>query len=489
MPEKIPPPLSLALTLLRTAHGWSGKALAARAGISPSTLSQYEKGYLSLGRERLLELAAAMELPPDRAELALFCADLLHPLPSPPSSPVDPTPEQRRIVDRAAALAVREVADLVRSALLGEVREENARRAFAAAETLLDRLKGASGAARRDLVEEEPELQDWALCLRLCDESERAAANRPEYALELADLALRVAQRVEGPEAWRAALQGYAWAFVGNARRVANDLPAADAAFAASRELSEAGAQGDPGSLLDAARRLDMEASLRRAQRRFPEALELHDQAFEIARPSQAGSILLNKSATLEQMADYQASIATLELATQRIDKQRQPRLFFGLRFNLAANFCRLGRPERAVPIIGEVRDLAERLRNDLDVLRTLWLEGLVDSGLGYTEKAIDALEQVRNDFRIRLLPYDFALASLDLALLYREQGSLQGVKRLAGEMLRIFEAQQVHREALGAVLLFSEAATKERVTSDLIRRLQTYLSQVKHDPSTPFEP
>ncbi|HEX7182015.1 MAG TPA: helix-turn-helix transcriptional regulator [Thermoanaerobaculia bacterium] len=489
MPKKIPPPMSLALTLLRIAHGWSGKALAAMAGISPSTLSQYETGDLTLSRERLIELATVMELPAEKVELALFCADLIHPLPPPSFSPVDPTPEQRRIVDRATALAVREVADLVRSALLGEVREGNARQAFEAAEALLSRLKGCSGIARRDLVDEEPEFQDWALCLRLCDESEKAAANRPDYALELADLALRVALRVEGPEAWRSALQGHAWAFVGNARRVANDLFASDEAFAASRELSKTGAQGDPGGLLDTARRLDMEASLRREQRQFSEALKLHDQAFEIAQPTQAGSTLLNKSYTLVQSGDYEQSIETLERAARLIDRQRQPRLLCVLRFNHAVNLCRLGRPAEAVPIVAEVRDLAERLRNDLDLVRTLWLEGLVDAGLGRSEKAEAALEQVRSDFRARQLPYDFALASLDLALLHREQDRLQEVKRLAGEMLRIFKAQQVHREALAAVALFSEAAEKEEVTADFIRRLQTYLSQARHDPNTPFEP
>ncbi|HEX7184281.1 MAG TPA: tetratricopeptide repeat protein [Thermoanaerobaculia bacterium] len=489
LPRKIPPPMSLALTLLRLVHGWSAKDLAVAAGISSSTLSQYETGDLILTRERLTELAAVLKAPPEKVELALFCADLIHPLPPPAFSPVDPTREQRRVVDRATALAVREVAELVRSALLGEVRQDNVRRAFAAAEALLSRLKARSGDARRDLIEAESELQDWALCLLLCDESEKAAANRPEYSLELADLALRVALRVEGTEAWRSALQGHAWAFVGNARRVASDLPASDAAFAASRQLSKAGAQGDPAGLLDPARRLDLEASLRRAQRRFPEALKLHDQAFEIARPGEAGAILLNKSDTLGQSGDYERSVETLEQATRSIDKHRQPRLFFGLRFNLAANLCHLGRLAEAAPIVDEVRRLAERLRNDLDLVRTRWLQGLVDAGFGRIEEAVAALEQVRGDFRARQLPYDFALANLDLALLYREQGRLQEVKRLAGEMLRIFQAQRVHREALAAVRLFSEAAEKGEVTVDLIRRLQTYLSRARNDPNTPFEP
>ena len=60
-----------------------------------------------------------------------------------------------------------------------------------------------------------------------------------------------------------------------NRRRVAGeDLPAADEAFERSLALWHTGAAEDPG-LLNAARVLGLEASLRRAQCRLPEALAL----------------------------------------------------------------------------------------------------------------------------------------------------------------------------------------------------------------------
>ena len=46
--------------------------------------------------------------------------------------------------------------------------------------------------------------------------------------------------------------------------------------------------------------------------------------------------------------------------------------------------------------------------------------------------------------------------------------------------MLEIFKAQQVHREALGAVILFQEAAEKEEVTAELVRRLQNDLAKAQ---------
>ena len=113
---------------------------------------------------------------------------------------------------------------------------------------------------------------------RISHESERMAAHRVEDALELANLALSIAERVPGAEGWRSRLKGYCWAHVGNARRVANDFSGADEAFARAWDFWRAGAGSGP-ELLAEWRLLDLEASLRRAERRFQAALELLDKA------------------------------------------------------------------------------------------------------------------------------------------------------------------------------------------------------------------
>jgi hypothetical protein len=97
------------------------------------------------------------------------------------------------------------------------------------------------------------------LCVLLCEESARAAARDARKAVDLAELALLVAGRVPGPEAWRLRLQGWASAFLGNARRAQGNLAAAEAAFARSHKLWQAGAPGDPG-LLDGSRLVELEA-------------------------------------------------------------------------------------------------------------------------------------------------------------------------------------------------------------------------------------
>jgi transcriptional regulator with XRE-family HTH domain len=486
MAAKIPPLPGLALMLLRIVHGWTAKALAGKVGISSSTLSAYECGDITLTRERLGELARAMGLGEEHVEQALFAAGLILPSARVPWTPVDPTPAESRVIEKAAALAGRETADTVRRDLLHELREQKAQRALDEGKVLAARLKPYSEAVRRDLVDGAPDYQHWGLAVVLCHESERAAAHDPREALKLAELALFVAERVPGPDAWRSRLQGWCTGFLANAERVGNEALAADATFVRAWDLWRAGE--DEAGLLSEARLLDLESSLRADQRLFAEALRLHAEALAAARPDEIAHLLLNKACTLQEQGQHGSALLVLEQAAQAIDGERQPRLRCVLLFNQASNICRLGQAARAVPIVHEVRALAERLRNDVDLVRTLWLEGNVAAGLGHRQEALEALEQVRRDFEARTLPYDYALVSLDLALVYREEGRSMEIKALAGEILKIFEAQRVHREALAAVVLFRQAAEKEQITTDLVRRLQDYLSKARRNPELRFD-
>ena len=74
--------------------------------------------------------------------------------------------------------------------------------------------------------------------------------------------------------------------------------------------------------------------------------------------------------------------------------------------------------------------------------LRLSWLEGRLAAAFGRREEAIAALRGVRDGFADRKIAYDTALASLELAVLYLEEGRTSEVKDLAGKMVWIFQAQ-----------------------------------------------
>jgi tetratricopeptide (TPR) repeat protein len=329
----------------------------------------------------------------------------------------------------------------------------------------------------RILVEKLPELWSEGLCRRLCDESERAAANDPTRAQHLADLALRVAQRVEGEPPEKAYREGYARAFLGNSRRVGSDLRRGQEEFDRAQALW---ASLPPGLVRpeDKARVLDLEASLRRDQRRFDEALRLHAEALKIGPAGQKSSILLNKAVTLQHKGDHEQAVATLIGAMPAVDPQREPRLFFGFRFNLAANLAELGRHAAAEPLVAEVKELAASLDLPIYNLRVRWLEGKLAAGLGRIEEAIALLREVQAKFIARKNPYNTALVTLELAALLAERGETAEVMALATAAAPVFEGQGVHREALACFRLFENAARRQAVTAAFAHSLVKRLTQ-----------
>jgi tetratricopeptide (TPR) repeat protein len=299
---------------------------------------------------------------------------------------------------------------------------------------------------------------------------------------------LRVAELAPGGEAWRSRLQGYAWAFVGNARRVQGDLPGAEEAFVHSDRLWEAGAGGDPG-VLDGSRVLDLKASLRRYQGRFEETLNLLDRALKVSRSREArGRILIKRANTLELMGSYEQAVIELQEAGRLIEGSQDSRLGLVARFSLAVNLCQLERYAEAAARLKEVREITVRMGNELDLIRVLWLEGRVFVGQGRWDEALPALEQVRRYFTVNQIAYDAALVSLEVAVLCLEQGRTREVKRQAEEMLWIFKGQGVHQEVLAALRLFYEAAKEEEASADLARRLVQYLLKARDNPGLRFE-
>ena len=306
---------------------------------------------------------------------------------------------------------------------------------------------------------------------RLCEASVRAAPDSPARALRLALSALAVGKLAPGPGRLRSRPEGFAWIFVGNAQRVSCDLPAAAASVASGWRLWRAG-EAAPGSRLREWRLLDLEASLRRDQRRFDLALDLLNRALATAPAEARGRILLKKGYTLEQAGEIEAALAALEEAAPLVDAAGEPRASWIVRINHLVLLCHLGRYREAEAGLPELHEQVRRLGNDLDQLRTRWLAGRVQAGLGRQEEARAILEEVRREFEKRLLGYDSALICLELAILHLEAGRTDKVRELAQQMVWLFSAQGVEREALAGLRLFREAVESETVTAELARRV-----------------
>ncbi len=484
--ESPKPLLCLTLASLREARDWPVQRLADEAGVSRKTLWAWENNEPP-SRERLEWLAGLMGYDLAAIDAVYNGLKVALGVPEAPLSPVDPAGGLLRRIQLTAIRVGLAVSELTERHLVKLVRAIRSRKARRHAKRLWARLKGRTLEELRLAVESAREARTWAFAELLCNKSIEAASDRADRALELAALACRVAELGPGSEEWRSRLRGYALAFLANARRVANDLDEAEKAFAQAWKLWEAGAAADPG-LLAGWRLFDLEASLRREQREFAQALARLHHALALAPLEARGRILLKRAFTLQQKGDAEQAIESLREAAPLIDGKREPHRLFALRFNLSSSLCDLHRYAEAEALLPGVRELAVAQRKDLDMLRTVWLSARVDAGLGRTTEAEATFEQVRREFKARKMDYDYALVTLDLSALLLGQGSTSTVRSLAEEMVRIFTSHNVHREALAALILFHEAAREERVTVELTRRLIVYLNRAKTDPRLRFE-
>jgi transcriptional regulator with XRE-family HTH domain len=482
-----PDVLRLVVLFLRNYARMSQIKLGQAARVRQSYLSELEQGDKVPSEEILRRLAAAAGFPwPLVAHLRRFYAACLAAIPQGAASEKTAGDLRSLALEDSALLAVH-------SYLVEDVAETAFELSEIEAERIWTALTGMSRARRQRAIEISPRAsRSWALALRLCEESRRVAAHDPQEALYLANLALWIAERVDmRGEEFRSLLLGYVWAHKSNALRVAGHLSKAAEAFARARQLWKAGA-GFGNCLIPEWHMLSLEASLLREEHRFTEALELLARAEKCAggEPAALAAILLKKEFVYEQMGDLERTLATLTEAAPYVEASGDARLLWALHFETAKAYCELGPFEKAEIHLIAARELADRLGNDLDKVRVGWLAARVAAGQGRREEAIAGLETVRRELTSRPIPYDAALSSLELAVLYLEEGRTGEVKTVALEMGEIFKSQGIAREALASLKLFFEAAQKETATVTLARKvLADVEAAMKKAPGAKGEP
>jgi transcriptional regulator with XRE-family HTH domain len=418
--------------VLRALGGLSRRELAKATGLSAGLIARIEQGETLPDLDDLTAIAKAVKVPPD-----LVLEEIPTVLRAWQTDGDDLGEDVANLkeLDQATHDIANETARVLARvgrilALYAFAEEKEARRGLPErpdedrqeAGALWARLGHVEARHWAVVIRTAKEFQSWALCELLCDESARAAANNVGRSLQLANLAVQVAELVGDDGPWRAGLQGYAWAFVGNARRVPGNFAGAERAFEKSGELWRVGGKRAQ-QILDSTRLLSLEASLRRDQRRFAEALDLLDRALEIDQGQRAVRLLLSKTALCQQMGDYEAALEVSMRLVQILEGEVDPRLRLGHYFNLGAALCHLGRAEEAREIVEEVKRLALEQGNQLDLVRVGWLEGKLAWGLGDHQKAVSLLRQVRRDFLAADMAFDADLVTAELSGLLVETG------------------------------------------------------------------
>jgi transcriptional regulator with XRE-family HTH domain len=491
--------LGLAVLILRRiVLGGEQRRLAAASGVRQGRISEIERGLTTPGLRTLGRLTAAMGLPPSAVDETVAFIRAMRSAARRSGAGVAAGRRTGTGAPPAGAAAVFAggLDDLLARALglpEGAPREPSdeaaPERAREEAARLWARLDRYSARERTAIVEEAQEFQRWALAARVCDESVRVAGDDAKRAGELAELGLAIAGLLGGPASFRARVEGYAWAHLGNARQVGGDLPGAKEAFSRAASLWRAGAD-DEGRLPEA-RVLALEATWRKDQREPAAALALLERAAAAdagAGGGEAGALLLLRARVLEALDDYQGSIAALRRLAASLDEAAEPRMLFAVRFNLAVNLLHLGAAEEAGALAGEARRLAIGLGNQLDLVRVRWLEGRVAAGLGRWQESAAALQEVVAAFTAGGHALDSALAMLELAAVCAEQGRSREAGELARQAASLCKAQGVRRETLAAIELVRRAAAEERLSAELAWRVARFFERARRAPGLRFE-
>lgn len=361
----------------------------------------------------------------------------------------------------------------------------------AQADTLWEELRGHPHSRRLLMVENAARFQTYGLVELLLAECRRTWCDGPGRAEELAELALAVAYRLErrlhGPGLLND-LKAEAWTYIANCRRIRSDVLSVSEAF----EIAESYRTSGTGDALQQAEMLELQASFLRDQRRFEEATHALDRAVEIYRATgdshAEGRGLIHRANLEWERGEESAAIALLERAAGLVRPDRDPRLAFVVKHDLARYRGLAGRPEAAAALLPELRRLALELGGRLDRLRLLWTEGLILARLGRITLAEATLRRAVAGFARAGAGYDAAFAALDLASVLLEAGQSAEASELAGDLMPIFASRDIHREVLAALAIFQNAIERRTATVSLVQELMQYLRRARRNPALRFE-
>lgn len=321
------------------------------------------------------------------------------------------------------------------------------------------------------------------LARRLLEHSRSCLPSQPGEALHFADLARKVVNRnPRSPEYFD--LYVLSTAFIGNACRAEGHLGEAGRHFAHARQVMADHGVTNPEVI---ARVDDLIGSLRKDQRRLPQAEKLLKRAaalFELTHSSDdAARALIKLGAVYNHQKDARRAIETTRSALALLGPEAEPRLYLCGVYNLAFYLTAAERFEEAAEVLEWNEALFRRFPEPWTQLRLLWLRGDIALGLGDLAAAEQAYAGTRDGFIAQGIGYDAAMVSLDLAMLYLRQGQTAEVQRIAEEMIPLFKSQDVHPEAVAALVLFQEAIRQDRLTVEMTAEIAARLREARLEP------
>lgn len=369
----------------------------------------------------------------------------------------------------------------------GFQREREVRADRRAAPARLAELLGLPPSAGRARIETDPRFQTPAVCELLISESRRTGEQA------LAEWAVAVAERLDvgrcGTLLTRS-LRGRAWAWLGNARRLAGDLPRAEEALARAEGPLLEGADPLEGAELEElkARLLAAQGRPEEAERRLDRTLGLYrtlgERQLEARVLIQKGTI---RGWSQAPEAPAQA-IRFLREGLSLVKKGEDPALVaFGLHrlALLFADAADTGQSEDALKTLRRARAIYQEQGDGPNLVRLRHLEGRIAdarNARGDAETAEAAFLEAREGYVAEGLGGEAAEVLFDLAIFYTRRGRSPEIRGLVENLLPILQTRDI-RQGVGMALLYIRHLVETgHATLDVLCEVGRYVASLPRD-------
>jgi tetratricopeptide (TPR) repeat protein len=355
---------------------------------------------------------------------------------------------------------------------LGWVRERNAT------------FSGLSGSQMQTLV-------PWTRVEILLQLSFDLRYSDPWRMLDLAESAQKIADGIEatpyGP-AFLADLRARAWSELANAARVNEQYRRTEGALREARIHLERGS-GDPLLKTYAD---EVEASLRKDQRRFRESCSLLDEVYqsymEVGERQLAGRALVSKGINLRLLKAPSDAVKVLRKGIELLNARRDEKLFVVAQFNLLDALVDSGDLHEAVRLL-VMTGLRDKLAEDpLNKVRLRWVEAKILARRERLEEAEEVFAEVRAGFRQQGLEYVAAVAGVDQAIVLLRQGKQNEAHLLAYDLWVTFHRHEVHEEADRALAFLEVVCRLKVVTVKMAEGVRSFLDQAQDNRRLRFD-
>lgn len=302
--------------------------------------------------------------------------------------------------------------------------------------------------------------------------------------IEVAELALQsieTSASVLGEEIYD--LRAQAWSRIGNARRLALDIDAAEEAFEKAEKAWEMSREQKDRTIR--AELLGHKAQLRATQRRFKEAMELlneliagcglGDNSHYRARGLIQRAAVADYSgwAEVDTISDLKEALEILEICGG------ERRLTFGATLSLTFAHIQAKVYDRAELQLLKLEGMKEELAVDpLLAPQIDWLRGLIAFGRNDFRMAEHTLSKARSKYRQLGEKERMAVVSVDLSRVQLEQGNFADVLRLSSEALPFLECLKAEPEIMRAFHVFREALERQRLDAKILEQVRNALLQ-----------